>query len=191
MRYYLPQTILLFILLLSGIAKSDTIGIAFFESKIRPVLVSQCYSCHSSRNADIKGGLALDSKEGLLKGGDSGPAIVVGDPDKSLLIKALDHTEFEMPPDEKLSANIINDFKTWIKHGAIDPRIKVQDRKMELIQAKKFWSFKPVHAPVIPGIEDKPTNLDKIVTAKLNRSNLKQVEKANNYSIVRLSLIHI
>lgn len=181
MRYLL--FILVFIV--SFTENSQANDIVFFESKIRPVLVSKCYSCHSSRNNDIKGGLALDSREGLLKGGDSGPSIVIGDPDKSLLIKALEHTDLEMPPDDKLPSNIINDFKIWIKNGAIDPRMKIQDRKMELLQAKKFWSFKPVHSPIIPSIEDKPTNLDKIVTAKLNRSNLKQVERANNYTIIR------
>lgn len=160
-------------------------AITFFESKIRPVLVSQCYSCHSSRNNDVKGGLALDTREGLLKGGDSGPSIVVGDPDKSLLMKALQHTDLEMPPDQKLSDNVINDFKVWIKNGAIDPRIKVSDRKMELVQAKKFWSFKPVYHPVIPSLEDNKGNLDKIILSKLDRENLKQVGRANNYSILR------
>lgn len=181
MRYLFPISIIF--LLVSSYAKAS--DISFFETKIRPVLVSQCYSCHSSRNNDIKGGLALDSREGLLKGGDSGPSIIVGDPDKSLLIKALEHTDLEMPPDEKLSNNVINDFRLWIKNGAIDPRVKISDRKMELAQAKKFWSFKPVQSPVIPGIEDKPTNLDKIIAAKINRSNLKQVERANNYTIIR------
>jgi len=184
MRNYF-HIISLLLIIVSSTAQADNTGIFFFESKIRPILVSKCYSCHSSRNNDIKGGLALDSKEGLLKGGDSGPAIVIGDPDKSLLTKALDHSEYQMPPDEKLSDNIINDFKLWIKNGAIDPRIKIQDRKMELVQAKKFWSFKPVSFPVIPTIEDKPNNLDKIVISKLNRENLKQVERANNYTIVR------
>lgn len=180
MRY-----LLLFLVLWQIINESKANDLLFFESKIRPVLVSQCYSCHSSRNSDIKGGLALDSKEGLLKGGDSGPAIIPGNPEKSLLIQALEYTEFQMPPDEKLSSNVINDFKVWIKRGAVDPRVKVQDRKMEMMQAKKFWSFRPVNSPIIPSIEDKPTNLDKIITAKLNRSNLKQVERANNYTIIR------
>jgi hypothetical protein len=168
-----------------NVASAVSPEISFFENKIRPVLVSQCYSCHSSRNNDIKGGLALDSREGLLKGGDSGPSIIVGDPDKSLLVKALNHQDFEMPPDKKLSANIINDFKVWIKNGAPDPRVKIQDKKMELAQAKRFWSFKPVHYPIIPTMENKPSNLDKIVVAQLNRENLVQVERANNYNIVR------
>ncbi len=109
------RNLILTILILTSSIASANPAITFFEGKIRPVLVSQCYSCHSSRNNDIKGGLALDSREGLLKGGDSGPSIVIGDPDKSLLIKALEHTDLEMPPDEKLSNNIINDFKLWIK----------------------------------------------------------------------------
>jgi hypothetical protein len=181
-KYYLP---LLILATLTSQAKAIQPEIAFFEAKIRPVLVSQCYSCHSSRNNDVKGNLALDSREGLLKGGDSGPTIVVGDPDKSLLIKALEHTDFEMPPDEKLSNNIISDFKLWIKNGAIDPRVKISDRKMELAQAKKFWSFKPVHSPIIQSMEDNKSNLDKIILSKLERENLKQVGRANNHTILR------
>jgi len=165
-RYYLS---LLILASLVSHAKAIQPEVAFFEAKIRPVLVSQCYSCHSSRNNDIKGNLALDSREGLLKGGDSGPTIVIGDPNKSLLIKALEYTELEMPPDEKLSNNTINDFKLWIKNGAIDPRVKISDRKMELAQAKKFWSFKPVHSPIIQSMEDNKNNLDKIILSKLDR----------------------
>lgn len=178
--------IILFILLsiTSSVSIADE-GRIFFEKNIRPILVSKCYSCHSSKNGDLKGGLGLDSKEGLLKGGDSGPAIIIGDPDKSLLVKALQHIEHEMPPDEKLSENIINDFKIWIKNGAPDPRIKTPDKKLELAQAKKFWSFKPVHSPIIPSMEDNKSNLDKIILSKLDRENLKQVGRANNYNIIR------
>ena len=101
-------------------------AIEFFEKKIRPVLVSRCYECHSSASKKLKGGLLLDSREGLLKGGDSGPALVVGDAAKSLLIKAVQQTDpdLQMPPkpQEKLSAAQIADLEAWIKMGAPDPR---------------------------------------------------------------------
>src|SRR5581483_1873738 len=73
-------------------------GIEFFESKIRPVLVNKCYECHSTKAAKVKGGLYLDTRAALLHGGDNGPAIVPGDPGRSLLVKALRHDEIKMPP---------------------------------------------------------------------------------------------
>src|SRR5256885_1938197 len=80
-------------------------GVAFFEKKIRPVLVAECYQCHSTqKEKKVRGGLALDSRDGALKGGDSGPVIVPGNPSRSLLIKALSHSnpKLAMPPKKKL-----------------------------------------------------------------------------------------
>src|SRR5262245_58541731 len=80
-------------------------GIEFFESKIRPVLVAKCYECHSAKASKVRGSLYLDTRNGVLSGGDNGPAIVPGDPGKSLLIRALHHEEgLEMPPKERLPA---------------------------------------------------------------------------------------
>ena len=97
---------------------------AFFEKKIRPVLVDQCYSCHSAEAEKLKGGLALDTRDGLRAGGDSGASIVPGSPDKSLLITALRHTDddLKMPPKQKLPAAVIADFEQWVAMGAPDPR---------------------------------------------------------------------
>ena len=98
----------------------------FFEQHVRPVLVENCYPCHSSGSEKIKGGLLLDTREGLLKGGDSGPAIVPGDPEASLLIKAVRYADkdLQMPPkDKRLAAGQIADLVAWIKLGAPDPRI--------------------------------------------------------------------
>src|SRR5262245_33114194 len=83
-------------------AQSAREGIEFFESKIRPVLVNKCYECHSTKAAKVKGGLYVDTRAGLLQGGDNGPALVPGDPGKSLLIKALRHLDddLKMPPKE-------------------------------------------------------------------------------------------
>src|SRR5262245_22583109 len=87
-------------------------GIEFFEAKIRPVLANKCYECHSAKASKLKGDLYLDSRNGLLTGGESGPAIVPGNPDKSLLIKALrhEHEKTKMPPKEKLPDSVIADF---------------------------------------------------------------------------------
>jgi len=99
-------------------------GSSFFEQKIRPVLAEHCYKCHSSKATKLKGGLALDSKERALKGGNTGPAIVPSKPEESLLLKAIRHADpdLEMPPKEpKLPDQVIADFEKWIKAGAPFP----------------------------------------------------------------------
>jgi len=106
-------------------AEKDRKGLDFFESKIRPVLVRHCYECHSGKAAaskTLKGGLQLDTRIGIRNGGETGPAVLPGQPDKSLLIEALKHDGLEMPPKSKLPASIIADFEKWIAIGAPDPR---------------------------------------------------------------------
>ena len=97
---------------------------AFFEKKIRPVLADKCYKCHSAEAEKIKGGLLLDTREGIRQGGDSGPAVVPGEPEKSLLMRrfATPIPTLKMPPKEKLPDAVIADFEKWVKMGAPDPR---------------------------------------------------------------------
>jgi len=108
-------------------------GVEFFEQKIRPVLVDTCYQCHGPEAADagkLKGGLRLDSREALLKGGESGkPAVVPGNAEGSLLIRALRHTDpdLAMPPKKKLGDRQIADFVTWVNLGAPDPRVAASE----------------------------------------------------------------
>src|SRR5262245_23783192 len=90
-------------------------GVQFFEQKIRPVLVKECYSCHSAEAKKPKGGLLLDTKQGLLEGGDSGAAIVPGKPVESLLVKAIRHDGLEMPPKGKLADEVVADFEKWVQ----------------------------------------------------------------------------
>ncbi len=97
-------------------------GIAFFEARIRPALIEHCYECHSANNADVKGGLWLDSRDGVANGGDSGPILDSSDASTSLLLNALRHQDLKMPPKSKLSESIIADFEKWIAMGAPDPR---------------------------------------------------------------------
>src|SRR6516164_108031 len=98
--------------------------IAFFEKSIRPVLVKECYSCHATTAKKIRGGLTLDTRDSIRKGGDTGPAVVPGDVKKSLLLKALKHVQddLKMPPEKKLSDEVIANFEKWIAMGAPDPR---------------------------------------------------------------------
>src|SRR3954470_8898098 len=96
--------------------------VEFFETKIRPVLVEHCYECHSAKSEKLKGKLQLDNREAARKGGETGPAVVPGDPDASLVVQALRFENFEMPPKGKLPAEVIANFEQWIKNGAVDPR---------------------------------------------------------------------
>src|SRR5688572_28999703 len=99
-------------------------AMAFFEKRVRPVLVERCYECHSVSAHKLRGGLLLDSRTGILKGGDSGPAVIAGNPDKSLLIKAIRYTDddLQMPPKHRLDPQEIADLEKWVKMGAPDPR---------------------------------------------------------------------
>ncbi|MEM7010984.1 MAG: DUF1553 domain-containing protein [Verrucomicrobiota bacterium] len=121
----------------------------FFESKIRPVLVEKCYDCHSAESGKSKGGLLLDSRAAWQVGGESGPAIVPGDPDESLIIKAIGRSGEipEMPPKSHLSEQVIADFKTWIADGAVDPRegeAPVHEREtIDIEEGRKHWAFQP------------------------------------------------
>src|SRR6187397_1843862 len=94
--------------------------IEFFEKHIRPVLVEHCYECHSAQSEKLNGKILLDNREASLKGGESGPGVVPGNPDASLVLQAMKYENFEMPPNGKLPAETIANFEQWIKDGAAD-----------------------------------------------------------------------
>lgn len=158
---------------------SDT---AFFESKIRPVLVKHCYECHSAESGKTKGGLALDSKRGLLQGGDTGPAVVPGEPSKSLLLKAIRHEDpdLEMPPKGPALAKAVTmDFETWIREGAIDPRISSaptqESPPVDVAAGRKFWSYQKPQRHLAPTIKNQSwprRDLDHHILAKLEKEGL-------------------
>ena len=136
------------------VAQDD--GIAFFEARIRPVLIAHCYDCHSASGGDIKGGLWLDSREGVANGGDSGPIIDSSDASKSLLLNALRHQDLKMPPKSKLAESIIGDFEKWIAMGSPDSRDantpKPKGEPIDWSKAKEFWSFRPRESHPIPAV---------------------------------------
>src|SRR4051812_29595658 len=105
-------------------AKPDSAAVEFFEKKVRPVLAEHCYQCHSTAAKKLKGGLLLDSRAALLKGGDSGVAVVPGEPDKSRLVEAITYknVDLRMPPRAKLSDAAIADLTAWVKMGVPWPR---------------------------------------------------------------------
>ena len=129
----------------------------FFENKIRPVLAEHCYSCHSTQSKKLKAELYLDNREQALNGGESGPSIVPGKADSSLLYRAILYKEesLEMPPKRKLPVAVIADFKKWIDMGAPGPKSnEPQIVKSNGIDFEKFrnehWSLKPIVNPVPP-----------------------------------------
>ena len=136
-------------------AGSDDKGVEFFESKIRPLLASKCYQCHGQESKKSKGGLRLDSQDGLLKGGDSGPIYVIGEPDESLLIKAVRYKDedLRMPPGgEKLTGAQVADLEAWVKMGAPLPRAGVEEDKIKA-KARAHWAFQPVKRPEVPTVK--------------------------------------
>ncbi|MEJ7593036.1 MAG: DUF1553 domain-containing protein [Planctomycetaceae bacterium] len=152
-------------------ATADPAKVEFFEARIRPALVEHCYSCHSADARDVKGGLLLDSRPGILAGGDSGAAVVPGNPDASLLLEVLRHEGLEMPPDRKLPDGVIADFAAWIRDGAADPRLgKVAGNKrtIDIEQGREFWCFRPIQRPLIPATEVTwaTTDIDRLIVAE-------------------------
>lgn len=152
--------------------------LAFFESKIRPVLVEKCYKCHATGEGNkIKGGLALDTRESTRKGGDSGPALVPGNPTKSLLLEAIRYTknDLQMPPEKdggKLSDSVIKDFERWIQTGAADPRTgsAVAKKEYDGSKAKDHWAYQPPKKSPVPAVKNAAwpkTDIDRFVLAKL------------------------
>jgi dienelactone hydrolase/cytochrome c553 len=166
--------------------------LAHFEKKIRPVLVAQCYSCHAADAKEIKGGLALDTREGIRKGGDSGPAVVPGDVSASLLIAAIRHEDgLEMPPKSKLSEEQIADFVNWIEAGAIDPRegkSPVAATGIDVEQGREFWAFQRPVKTSPPQVQDESwplTDIDRFIRAAQEREGLEVVGDAEPRTLVR------
>src|SRR5207247_1527829 len=145
-------------LIVAGNARAaDAAGVAFFEQNVRPLLVARCYECHSREAKKLRGALYLDSQAGWQKGGDSGPAIVPGDPDKSLLVKAVRYADdLQMPPKGKLSAKEIDLLTQWVKMGAPDPRTgtATAGRTINIAKARDYWAFKPLTNSVPPDVRD-------------------------------------
>ncbi len=169
-------------LLLAAAVSAET-GEEFFEKRIRPVLVQKCLACHGEKLKTPMGGLRLDSAAALRKGGDSGPAIISGDPDNSLLVRAIryDNLKLKMPPDGKLPAETVADFEHWIRSGAPDPRMGTAPAAsrtgIDFAEAIKFWSFQPVGNPSLPAVKDTAwvrTPVDRFLLARLEEKGMKQ-----------------
>ncbi|MGY8649666.1 MAG: c-type cytochrome domain-containing protein, partial [Verrucomicrobiia bacterium] len=128
----------------------SALDLEFFEKKIRPVLVEHCYKCHSAKSKKLKAGLRLDHRAGVLKGGDSGPSVVSGKPEQSLLIEAIgfDNVDLEMPPRGKLAGEQIANLTEWVKRGTQWHNESVADgtqKEFNLAERKsRHWAWQPL-----------------------------------------------
>ncbi|MDR3637122.1 MAG: DUF1549 domain-containing protein, partial [Isosphaeraceae bacterium] len=181
-------------------AEPDPKGLEFFESKVRPVLVERCYSCHSAEAKRVRGGLLLDSREGWAKGGDTGPAIVPGQPEQSLLVQALQWTDeaLRMPPKGKLPPAEVATLVDWVKRGAPDPRsgaatVKAQ-RVINVAAERQSWAYqplKPVAPPPVRGGSWAQTPVDRFILAKLEEKRLDPNPPAAKRSLVRRAYLDL
>ena len=163
----------------------------FFENKIRPVLATSCLKCHNAAEGKTKGGLALDTREGLLKGGDSGPAVVPGNPEKSVLIKAIRYTDadLQMPPKgEKLSDLQIADFVNWVKMGAPLPPAGKTKYAGTATAKSQHWAFQAVRKITPPTVTQSAwvaNPLDAFILAKLEEKGMKPNVPADKRTLIR------
>jgi hypothetical protein len=159
----------------------------FFENKIRPILANHCLECHSGEKGKIKGGLNMDSKEDVLKGGDTGPALEAGNVQGSLIIKAVTwEDDLQMPPKKKLSDEQIADLKKWISIGAPDPR--EPSKTAAKVDKKAHWAFQPVSKPTPPAVKNASwgTNaIDKFILAKLEEKSMIAAPQADKETLLR------
>ncbi|HZE95716.1 MAG TPA: PSD1 and planctomycete cytochrome C domain-containing protein, partial [Planctomycetota bacterium] len=158
----------------------DPAGIEFFEQRIRPVLVERCYSCHSATAEKLKGNLRLDTRDGSLKGGDLGPSVVPGDPDRSLLVKAVRFTDddLKMPPKKKLPPEQIADLEAWVKRGAPDPRAGAAKTGVDPARVQAHWAFQPLK-------ESPLGSVDAFIRAKLVAKGLQPSPPADRRTLIR------
>jgi len=165
----------------------------FFESKVRPVLSENCFKCHSAREK-IRGGLRLDGRAFALKGGDTGPAVVPGHPDKSPLVKAIGYLdpELKMPPRGKLSADAIANLTEWVRRGAPWPDEKLIAKGpksiFDLKERSRHWSLQPLKSPAIPASSNPAwakSPVDHFLLAGLDAKNLKPASPADKHTLLR------
>jgi hypothetical protein len=179
-------------------SSADPAGIQFFETKIRPLLAGNCYKCHSAQAASakkLKGGLYLDTREGVLKGGDNGPAIVPGKPADSRLMTAVRWVDedLKMPPKTRLSESAVADLEKWVAMGAPDPRTgspppTTMATGPDIEAGKKFWSFRPLSPAPAPAVKNEAwarTPIDRFILAKLEEKNLAPNGPAPRATLIR------
>jgi hypothetical protein len=166
----------------------------FFETKVRPILVQRCYECHSGQESN--GGLRLDYREGLLKGGDSGPAFQADEPQGSLLLRAIryQNADLQMPPSGELDASEIEVLETWVAQGAFDPRADLpsgssdKPQGMSIQDGRNFWSMMPLKPVEVPRAVDADwcrNPIDAFVLKELDSNGLRPSPESSRREILR------
>jgi hypothetical protein len=175
---------LLALMLLPHGSRAEDDGTAFFEARIRPILVEKCQSCHGAEKA--RSSLRLDSRSAALKGGDLGPAVVPGDPDASLLLAAVRYDdEPKMPPKAKLPAQAIADLETWVRRGAPWPDSATAKPATD---GSNHWAFRPVERPAPPQVQHTDwarDPIDRFILAKLEAKSLTPSAPADRRTLIR------
>lgn len=176
-------------------AKADPQAAAFFETKVRPLLVNRCLECHGAEKQ--KGNLRLDSREAALEGGDSGAVLVPSEPMKSLLMDVISHrSDIKMPPKSKLSDAEIADLTLWVKMGAPWPNSKptaptpapAAEQTVITAEQKAFWAFQPIIDPAPPAVKNEAwiqSPLDRFVLAELEAKNFQPAPPADKRTLIR------
>lgn len=158
-----------------------------FENHVRPTLVSQCIKCHGDTKQE--GGLRLTSWESLLEGGESGPAIVPGKQDESLLIEALRHESFEMPPTGQLEEQVVDGIAAWIKAGSSWPRGLVLKPTPTITEKDRdWWCYQPIADPALPKVDDNGwcrNEIDRFIFDRLKREGFAPSEEADASKLAR------
>lgn len=163
----------------------------FFERKIRPVLVEHCYECHAAGSKSLKGGLRVDSRDALLAGGDTRPAIISGKAAESLLIEAVRYGNqaLQMPPKGRLPEAVVADLEAWINRGAPFPASEpaaVERKPDPAAIGKSHWAFKPISDLQPPAaVKGSPHPIDRFVNAKLAGQNITPAPPADRRTLVR------
>ena len=168
-------------------------AVAFFEKKIRPVLVDKCYQCHSEKAEKLRGNLFLDTREGTRKGGDLGPSVVPGNLKDSLLIEAINHKSehLKMPPKQKLPDDVIADFEKWVYMGAPDPRdgaAKIVRHDIDIEKGRQWWAFQAPKKTPPPAVKDAAwprSEIDRFLLAGLEAKGLTPVGDAERHTLLR------
>ncbi len=195
----LASVSLLLMIALPAILRAEEASAAdqeFFEKRIRPILAEHCFECHSAKTNPLKGGLRLDSRDGLMAGGDSGAAVIPGEPDKSRLNIGVGYEseELQMPPAGKLAAEKVADLKEWVKRGAFFPKsdgVVVAKRVINLEEGRKHWAFQPVKAAPLPAIADQVNSawsrqrIDPFILAAQSQHGLQPSSIASNAVLLR------
>ena len=199
----LPSSIALLCLAVGALhAQSGTAAAPdYFELKIRPLLATNCYACHTD---SALGGLRLDSRESMLKGGSRGPSLVPGDPDKSILIEAVRQTDpkLKMPMGAKLKASEVEDLVAWVKAGAVWPKAaaplttttKTDGKYVIPPERKVFWSLLPLKDPQPPAVKDAKwpkSPIDKFILARLEKDGMKPVRPASKHDLLRRATLDL